>query len=68
MNEDRYLEHELHRVSEEGKIVPYFKNKDKCSTCFSEWFKVKEKSKIKSYGKITGREHINIIGDLDFAR
>lgn len=33
---DEYVEHEQHRKGENGKIVPFYKNMDRCSTCFSE--------------------------------
>lgn len=39
--EDNYKEHSFHIVGAQGKIVPFWKNKNTCSTCYSEHMKIK---------------------------
>lgn len=51
-NEDTYLEHDKHIVSESGKIVPFFRNMKSCSTCYSEHKKLQigEKKSLQGSG------------------
>jgi hypothetical protein len=41
--EDLYWEHQQHIKGEGGKIVPFFRNEKKCSTCYIERRKLLEK-------------------------
>lgn len=41
---DDYLEHEFHIVGAQGKTVPFWKNKNNCSTCYTEHMKLKSRS------------------------
>lgn len=43
---DNYKEHEQHRISENGKIIPYWRNMKTCSTCFSKHTEIVKQSKI----------------------
>lgn len=69
MQEDLYWEHEAHIVGAEGKIVPFFRNKDKCSTCYSNWKKITDRSKVASYftkGSSVRDEDINFLANPNF--
>lgn len=68
---DSYLEHEQHIVGESGKRVPFFRNKKNCSTCYSNWKKITDRSKLAKLftgGSSVRYEDINFLGNPNYAR
>lgn len=68
---DSYLEHEQHIVGESGKRVPFFRNKKNCSTCYSKWKEITDRSKVAKYftgGSSVRDEDINFLRSPNMAR